>query len=156
MRNIRKLLAMALLAVVACGQRGTDAPPQGDTPQTQAAIELVGTTWQWQEFQDSADGAEARDIHVSDPSKYTLTLHDGDRVELRADCNRVSWTYTLEGSSLRFATVGPSTLAACGDESLDQRFLERLGHTATYVMADGKLYLNLEMDAGNMVFAPAK
>ena len=56
--------------------------------------------------------------------------------------------------NLTFNTVGPSTLAACGEDSLDQEYLKRLGDTATYVMADGKLHLNLKMDAGNMVFAP--
>ena len=50
--------------------------------------------------------------------------------------------------------MGPSTLAACGEDSLDQVYLQRLGDTATFVLADGKLHLNLKADAGNMVFAP--
>jgi putative lipoprotein len=65
----------------------------------------------------------------------------------------VSWTYTLEGSSLIFDTLGPSTLAFCGEESLDQQFLALLGDTATYVTDDGRLILNLVADAGNMIFA---
>ena len=54
---------------------------------------------------------------------------------------------------LTFNTLRPRTLAACGEDSLDQVYLERLGNTATYVMADGKLHLNLRADAGNMVIA---
>jgi hypothetical protein len=47
-------------------------------------------------------------------------------------------------------------MAYCGDESLDQRYLERLGNTATYVMVDDTLYLNLTLDSGNMIFAAAE
>lgn len=112
--------------------------------------------WQWQEFQDSAEGDEASDIRVPDAAKYTLTLRSDDSADIRADCNRLSWTYTLEGSRVTFNTLGPSTLAHCGDESLDQRYLERLGNTATYVLVDGELHLNLKADAGNMIFAVAK
>lgn len=139
-----------MAAVGACGPKVTD------TPRAERATGLVGTVWQWQEFQDSAEGDEASNIRVPDPVKYTLTLRSDDGADIQADCNRLSWTYTLEGSRLTFNTLGPSTLAACGEQSLDQRYLERLGNTATYVMADGKLYLNLKTDAGNMVFVAAK
>ena len=129
-------LAVLALAVVGCG---------GQEP------ELVGTTWQWQEFQDSAD---VNNIKVSDPENYTLTLQDDGTAAIKADCNQVIWSYEQEGSSLTFNTVGPSTLAACGPDSLDQVYLERLGSTVTFVLADGKLNLNLIYDSGNMVFAP--
>jgi heat shock protein HslJ len=112
--------------------------------------------WQWQEFQDSAEGEEASHIRVPDTAKYTLTLRSDEGADIQADCNRLSWTYTLEGNRLTFNALGPSTLAHCGNESLDQRYLERLGNTASYVLADGKLYLNMKADAGNMVFVAAK
>lgn len=116
-------------------------------------VELVGTTWQWEAFEDSADGEESNDIGVVDPARYTLTLLADGVVRMQADCNQLSWTYALQGSSLAFDPQGPGTLAYCGEESRDQRYLGLLSMTATYVMADGKLYLNLQMDAGNMVFA---
>ncbi len=141
------LIGASIMAVGACGQKESDAP--------EGAAGLVGTVWEWQEFRDSAEGDEASNIRVPDPAKYTLTLRSDDDADIRADCNRLSWTYTLEGSRLTFNTLGPSTLAHCGDESLDQRYLERLGNTATYVLVDGTLYLNLKVDAGNMVFVAA-
>jgi len=144
-RTTAALIGASLLAFGACTQE-EENPSAG----------VVETEWQWQEFQDSADGDEASDIRVPDPAKYTVTLRSDDRADIRADCNRVSWTYTLDGSRLTFSTLGPSTLAHCGDASLDQRYLERLGNTATYVVGDGKLYLNLKADAGNMVFVAAK
>jgi hypothetical protein len=53
---------------------------------------------------------------------------------------------------LTFDITGPSTLAMCPEGSLDQPFLERLGNTVTFVIEDGKLFLNLFADSGNMVF----
>lgn len=110
---------------------------------------IMGTTWQWEAFQDTAD---INNIRVSDPENYTLTLNKDGTASIQADCNQVTWTYELEDSRLTFDTTGPATLAMCAEDSLDQQFLERLGHTATFVIEDGKLYLNLWADAGNLVF----
>ena len=111
--------------------------------------EIVGPTWQWEAFQDTA---EVNDLTVPDPENYTLTLNDDGTASIQADCNLVTWTYELDGSQLTFDTTGPSTLAMCAENSLDTQYLERLGATATYVMEDGKLFLNLWADAGNLVF----
>jgi heat shock protein HslJ len=153
MITLTRTLALPALASTlflgACDQREAESPPP-DGP-----LDLVGTTWQWTEFQDSADGEEAHHIQVPDPARYTLTLGLDGRAAILADCNHLSWTYALDGSRLTFDTVGPGTLAACGEESLDRRYLERLGHVVTYVMERGTLHLNLKMDGGNLVFTPA-
>jgi len=111
--------------------------------------EIVGTTWQWEAFQDNA---EVNDLTVPNPENYTLTLNEDGTTSIQADCNQVTWSYKLDGSQLTFDTTGPSTLAMCAEDSLDQQFLGYLGNTATFVIKDGKLYLNLFADAGNMVF----
>jgi heat shock protein HslJ len=149
-RTAAVLAVAIILTLGACGQKDEEPPA------AEEAARLVGAVWQWQEFQDSAEGGEAGNIDVPDPARYTLTLRSDDAVDIQADCNRLTWTYTLEGSRLTFNTLGPATTAHCGDESLDQRYLERLGNTATYVIADGKLHLNLKADAGNMVFSRAQ
>jgi heat shock protein HslJ len=135
MKKITILAVFFLLAVLlaACGGNS----------------EVVGTTWQWEAFQDTAG---INDIPVSDPEKYTLTLNQDGTANIQADCNQVTWAYELDGSQLSFDTTGPSTLAMCAEDSLDQQFLERLGQTATFVIEDGILYLNLWADAGILVF----
>ena len=110
---------------------------------------IVGTTWQWEAFQDTA---EINDLTVPDPENYTLVLNEDGTASIQADCNQITWTYELDGSQLTFDTTGPSTLAMCAEGSLDTQYLEGLGATASYVMDDGKLYLNLWADAGNLVF----
>ena len=111
--------------------------------------EIVGTTWQWEAFQDTAG---VNDVAVPNSENYTLTLNDDGTASIKADCNQVIWSYTLDGSKLTFDTMGPSTLAMCAEDSLDQQFLGYLGNTATFVIEDGKLYMNLFADAGNLVF----
>jgi heat shock protein HslJ len=111
--------------------------------------EIVGPTWQWEAFQDTAG---INDVSVPNPENYTLTLNDDGTANIRADCNQVIWSYEHSDSQMTFDATGPSTLAMCPEDSLDQLYLERLGNSVTYVLQDGKLYLNLFADAGNMVF----
>ena len=119
--------------------------------QSEGSDSIVGTTWKWQSFEDSAD---VNNIIVPNPDGYTLTLNEDGTASIQADCNQVSWTYELDGSSLTFNTLGPSTLAMCPEDSLDTQYLERLGNTATFVISEGQLFLNLKFDSGNMVFSP--
>jgi len=130
------MLVILVVVLAACGG-SNDA----DSP--------VGTTWKWQEFQDMAG---VNDMTIPNPDSYTLTLNEDGTASIQADCNQLTWTYELDGSSLKFNTEGPSTLAFCGEESLDTQYLDWLGRTATFVMGDGQLFLNLVADSGNMVF----
>jgi heat shock protein HslJ len=130
------VLILLTLTLAACGGK---------------ADSIVGNTWEWEAFQDTA---EINDLTVPDPENYTLTLNDDGTASIQADCNQVTWAYELDGSQLTFDTAGPSTLAMCEVGSLDTLYLQRLGATATYVLEDGKLYLNLWADAGNLVFDP--
>lgn len=113
--------------------------------------DLIGTTWQWIRFDDTAD---LNNIVVPDPENYTLTLWPDGTFNFRADCNVGGGAYELGGSRLAL-TVGATTRALCPPESLSDTFIARLGETATYVFDDdGNLVLNLFADAGNMVFRP--
>jgi heat shock protein HslJ len=116
-----------------------------------APDDIIGTTWQWIRFDDTA---ELANITVPDPENYTLTLWPDGSFNFQADCNVGSGAYELDGPALSLA-VGPTTRALCPPESLSDTFIARLGQTATYVFDDdGNLVLNLMVDAGNMVFQP--
>ncbi len=125
------------------------------TDMGEAAIpaELLGA-WQWQAFEDSASGAQSNDITVDDPSLYVLTLLDDGAAQITADCNVAQMEYSVDGSSLTFMP-GPMTLAACGPDSLSNEFVMRLGEVAGYTLDGEHLVLNLQADAGNLIFAPA-
>ncbi|MFN2187547.1 MAG: META domain-containing protein, partial [Candidatus Promineifilaceae bacterium] len=142
MRTAEGSTALNLRRVSDMGAQTTAQPSE---------VDIVGTTWYWRAFQDTA---EVNDFSVKDPASYSLTLQPDGGAAIQADCNQVLWQYTLEGSSLSFNTLGPSTLAFCGEDSLDGQYLSMLGNVATYVVDDaGDLHLNLFADAGNMVFS---
>ncbi|MDX9864210.1 MAG: META domain-containing protein [Anaerolineaceae bacterium] len=112
--------------------------------------ELLNTVWRWTAYEDTAG---LNDITVPDPSKYTLEFQADGSVLIQADCNRATGSVNIENGSLNYIP-GLTTLAACGPDSLYDQFLAKLNDSATYVLQDGQLFLNLKMDAGNMVFAP--
>ncbi len=135
------------IAVIAVGNGGVSSslPPAFD-----------GQVWQWVAFQDSADGEESNDILVDDPSQYTLELLADGTYAIQADCNFANGQFTLDEGGLTLSP-GAMTLAACGPESLSQRFVELLGDVVTFVFnAEGNLVLNLKIDAGDMIFVRAQ
>lgn len=146
-------------ANLADGQTATllDAGPVGTDGEMAdismgAGDAIIGTVWQWSRFDDSA---ELNNIVVPNPEDYTLTLWPDGAFSIKADCNVGTGDYTLDGPSLSLV-VGPTTRAFCGEESLSDTYIGRLGQTVSYVIDDnGDLNLNLFADAGNMVFSPA-
>jgi heat shock protein HslJ len=110
---------------------------------------LIGIQWQWAELTETEPASQSV---VPDPENYVLVLYSDGSVSLKADCNQVQWTYTLDDSNLIFNTLGPSTMAYCGDDSLDQVFLSKLGKGGIVSVENQRLVLELNENAGRMVF----
>jgi heat shock protein HslJ len=129
-------------------------PPTATEPAAEPAAEtaadprLLGVQWHWEEFQDTAG---INSFNVPDPNDYKIFFNADGTANIKADCNTVQATYETDGSSLSIS-MGPSTMAFCGEESLDQIYLAQLDQVVSYVIQDGILHLNLMADAGNMVF----
>jgi heat shock protein HslJ len=89
-----------------------------------------------------------------DPTRYTLEFLPEGRVALRVDCNRGTASYALDGAQL---TLGPAalTMMACPPGSFTDPFLQQLGEVTSYLMDGENLVLELRLDSGGMVFAPA-
>ena len=115
----------------------------------QAPDEITGIQWQWAELTETEPASQSV---VPDPENYVLVLNDDGTANIKADCNQVQWTYTLDGTSLTFDTLGPSTMAFCGEDSLDQLFLSKLGTGGTVSVEDERMVLELNENAGRMVF----
>jgi pimeloyl-ACP methyl ester carboxylesterase len=75
-------------------------------------------------------------------------------VNIVADCNNASGSYTTDGSSLSIQ-VGPMTMAACPPGSRSDDFIKYLGFAAIYFYQDGNLYIDLMADGGTMSLSPA-
>lgn len=113
---------------------------------------LVGIVWQWIHFESPS---ALHDIEVDNPENYTIEFFADGTYALKNDCNTGGGTYETAPNAL---TINPgiTTLVACGEDSLDQQLNEDLPMVVTYVLVDGNLFMNLAMDSGNVVFAPAE
>jgi heat shock protein HslJ len=107
---------------------------------------LLGT-WQWQ----STQASNGSSIVVADPTRYTITFQADNSLQIRADCNQVGGTFSVNGSSLTLQ-LGPSTLAACPPDSQVDQFLAGLGQVTNYATTENNLELGLQ-GGGRMQFS---
>jgi heat shock protein HslJ len=111
---------------------------------------LTGKTWQWTA---STTTVPASQSVVPDPENYTLTFNTDGTFSGKADCNQVSGEYTTSGSDLTL-TLGPTTMMACPEGSLDGLFLEGLGKASSYTISGSDLTIT-DADEGSMQFVAA-
>ena len=88
---------------------------------------------------------------VPQPENYTLTFAEDGALKIKADCNMAQGTYSVEDKKLSIV-LGPTTMAACDDQSLDIMYLGLLGRVGSYAFNDDKLILNLPEGKGQMTF----
>ncbi len=169
--SITLLLLVSLLFFAACQPAGIPAAPTSEPvpasatpaeqPTAQAAPsvlgapatqdELTANPWQWTALTETAPASQSV---VPDPQNYTVTFADDNTVAIRADCNQVAGTYTLDGDSLTIQ-LGAATTAFCGEQSMDQFYLGFISQVSAAVISDlGNLHLLLADNAGAMEFAP--
>lgn len=153
-----RVLTLAMLAAIAVGGCSTlpdaglkpagapSAVPANAAPPdiTIASNEIVGPTWQWR----SSKLADGRAIESGAPDRYTLNFQPGGKVLLRADCNRGSGGYEVNGGAMRFLPTA-LTRMACAPDSQDGAFAEQLAKVSNYAISGGELTLTLR-DGGAM------
>lgn len=145
------LLLTLVFGMAACGDQSTAVPDGSDTQQEQATGEAGGaqpaaavsqadiadTVWQWADLVTTEPASQSV---VPNPENYEIVFNADFTANIRADCNVVAATYELNGTAISIQP-GPSTLAFCGEESLDQLFLNTLSGATTAGMVDGRLQL---------------
>lgn len=147
MKKMLFLLTIVFLFafLAACGgteETPTEEPTQAPTPteesiQTVSIESILDITWQWKELVETEPASQST---IPDPKNYTLILRADGSAEIKADCNQVRGSYTQQGSAM-IITLGPSTMAACGEGSLDQQYLSALDQVNNFGMLDGDLML---------------
>jgi heat shock protein HslJ len=110
-------LSLVLVVVVACVPPPTPVPPTA-TPSN----DITDIVWQWTSVTTKPTGETTT---VTDPQNYTITFLDDGTLSGKADCNNFTGTYSQEGGFT--ITLGATTMAYCGEASLDQQYLELLG-----------------------------
>ncbi len=119
--SIRLLACLSLVLIVTVGCY----PPATAVPPTTPANPITNIVWQW----TSVTNQTTRETTlIPNPQDYTITFRDDGTLSGQADCNNFTGTYSQEaGFSI---TLGAMTMAACGDASLDQQYLQLLGAIA--------------------------
>ena len=147
---MKSLLALAAAVVTgACTMSDPNLGPRSGAPSyvpagampptlSAAANDLGISTWQWQRTQ-LADG---RSIVAAAPDRYTLRFEGGGRVLVRADCNRGSGSYEVNGSSMKVGAVA-LTRMGCPPGTQDVEFAQSLARVASYAIDGGELALTL-------------
>ncbi len=125
-----------------------NAPPPPILPAADAGDALLATgIWVWQGTRIGNDTSVVPDA----PERYTLEFQPGGRVNVRADCNRGSGNYLLNGRSLTFGPIA-LTRAMCSPGSKDSEFLKGLAAVSAHQDNGRELVLTLAGNAGSMRF----
>jgi heat shock protein HslJ len=137
-------LSALLVTAAAC----VPVPKLTPTPTPASGGSIQGIVWQWASVTNQTT---KETVTVSDPESYTILFNADDTLNGKADCNSFTGTYSQEnGFSIQ---LGASTMAYCGDDSLDQQYLQLLGSVAAGG-PDGAGNLALETAGGEqrMIF----
>ena len=150
---MKKILFLSILVLLfailaACGQAETPTTPEPTqvpptpTEGVQLAVleDILDITWQWTNLVESEPASQSV---VPNPEDYMLVLRSDGTLEIQADCNMVQGTYFQEASAL-IIELGVSTMAACGEDSLDQLYLATLDRVNSFGMQAGQLQLSGE------------
>ena len=89
------------------------AEPVAETEEVDLTALMVAP-WQWISFTNPMEQFE-----VEMPENYSVTFNEDGTLNVMADCNNASGSYTVDGSSLTIA-MGPSTMAACPEGSRER------------------------------------
>ena len=126
-------------------------------PQPAGGPPLLGTEWRLVAFESSKDAIGT--IRPGEDEVYTLQLTPDGSAAMQLSCNRGfgSWTSPdakAERGSLQIKAAGV-TMAACPPGAIT-RLPADFEHIRSFVIADGRLHLNLMLDGGNYVWEPKR
>ena len=138
-KKVLTLVILSLVVTALLSACGAQAPKEN---------KVKDITWKWSSLSETLPASISV---VPNPENYTLLLGSDGSLSIKADCNMVGGSYSLDGSALSI-TLGASTLVYCGDESLDQLYLTSLGQVESFSIVNGELVLKMADDAGTMQF----
>jgi len=106
---------------------------------------IKANPWKWTSYSSSTAV-----VTVEAPASYMVNFKDDGTIDIKADCNNASGTYTQDGANVTIK-VGPTTLAACPGDSRSEQFLQLLGDAAQMIPLEGKLYITLKTEGSTMI-----
>ena len=144
--SIISISILAVLIMAGCSSGSTQAPLPTNTPQpiptsvpptntpkpiptsvppaiTPNSIQNI--IWQWVSVTNQTTNVVTT---VPSPASYTISFYPDGTLSGKADCNTFDGAYSQQnGFTIK---LGASTMAFCGDASLDGQYLDLLGKVA--------------------------
>ena len=117
------LSMIMLLALAACAPAAAPTPAPTTAPAPTNTIQ--GVVWQWVSVTNQTTKETTT---VPNPENYTITFNADYTFTGKADCNQIAGTYSQQNGFQ--INLGPSTMAFCGETSLDTQYLQLLGSVA--------------------------
>lgn len=119
MNRTFRTLGFSLILLICLGLAAACAPAATPTPSNS----IQNILWQWTTLTD-----QGKVTTVPNPENYTIVFNADDTLNGKADCNSFAGTYSQQnGFSIK---LGATTMAFCGEASLDQQYLQLLGSVA--------------------------
>jgi heat shock protein HslJ len=146
------IAAVALLLAACCVPGCTESIASPSTATSQAGsapaeLTITDTLWKLQSFQRS----DSTPVAVPDSERFTLELRADGRMSVRADCNRCSGSYRVDGETLVLGTNAACTRAYCASAPFDQQYVEAISGAAVTRAAGNTL--KAVSPAGVLIFA---
>jgi heat shock protein HslJ len=137
--SLATICLVIMVIAVAC------TPSAAPTPTNS----IQGIVWEWTSVTDQAT---KETTSVPSPENYTITFNADSTLNGKADCNTFNGTYSQENGLI--IKLGATTMAFCGEASLDQQYLQLLGSiVAGGPDGQGNLALETAGGAQRMIFA---
>lgn len=115
-RSAILLTALAVLLLLAACKPAVTLTPSDS---------IQGIVWQWISLTNQTTKETTT---ISTPENYTITFNADGTLNGQADCNTFTGTYSQENGFT--IELGATTMAFCGEASLDQQYLALLGSVA--------------------------
>ena len=121
MGSSSRTITVSLILLVCLGLVAGCAPAPTPTP----ANSIQNIVWQWMSVTNQTT---KQTTTVPNPESYTIIFRADGTLSGKADCNSFTGTYTQEnGFSIK---LGATTMAFCGEASLDTQYLQLLSSVA--------------------------
>ena len=112
------------------------------------ATGLRDVLWEWR-----VSSYQGKDTPVANPAQYQVVYGVNGDLQVKADCNNVTGTYTYEGGMVGGVRtkLGAMTMAECGPDSRSQELIGSLAAAQDFRVQPGGDELRLNMPAGGPV-----
>ncbi len=148
MRTIQKILFICTLVTAAFLVSGCTETLSDEEPESISLNDIADIDWHWSALIETEPASQSV---VPYPENYIITFAEDGTYSIKADCNRGSGNFILDGNELTL-NPGPITLAYCGPESLDTQYLALLSNVTSISLDNDQLVLNLGENGDRMIF----